>query len=117
MLPFSVLALLLAALVSLMQLGLSPHLHPLFNGDAVQISHHVALLLSLAAGDPAAQFLVVRPQHFTPRVLLLIAAVLMVAGLGLMSLASLALFYVGIVITSLGPPWQRRDTSFCSTIG
>ncbi len=50
----------------------------------------------------AAQFLVVRPQHFTPRVLLLIAAVLMVAGLGLMSLASLALFYVGIVITSLG---------------
>ena len=50
----------------------------------------------------AAQFLVVRPQHFTPRVLLLIAAVLMVAGLGLMCLASLALFYVGIVITSLG---------------
>ncbi|MGM1297383.1 MFS transporter [Enterobacter hormaechei] len=34
--------------------------------------------------------------------LLLIAAVLMVAGLGLMSLASLAMFYVGIVITSLG---------------
>lgn len=86
-----------------MQLGLSPHLHPLFNGDAVQISHHVALLLSLAAtATTAAQFLVVRPQHFTPRVLLLIAAVLMVAGLGLMSLASLALFYVGIVITSLG---------------
>ncbi|MGC0136332.1 MFS transporter, partial [Enterobacter hormaechei] len=103
MLPFLVLALLLAALVSLMQLGLSPHLHPLFNGDAVQISHHVALLLSLAAlATLAAQFLVVRPQHFTPRVLLLLAAVLMVAGLGLMCLASLALFYVGIVITSLG---------------
>lgn len=49
MMPFLLLALLLAALVSLMQLGLSPHLHPLFNGDAVQISHHVALLLSLAA--------------------------------------------------------------------
>ncbi|WP_087878457.1 MFS transporter, partial [Enterobacter sp. TUM13743] len=99
--PF--IALLLAALVSLMQLGLSPHLHPLFNGDAVQISHHVALLLSLAAlATLAAQFLVVRPQHFSPRVLLLIAAVLMVAGLGLMCLASLALFYVGIVITSLG---------------
>lgn len=64
MLPFTVLALLLAALVSLMQLGLSPHLHPLFNGDVVQISHHVALLLSLAAlATLAAQFLVVRPQH------------------------------------------------------
>ncbi|UKJ19879.1 MFS transporter [Enterobacter mori] len=103
MLPFLGLALLLAALVSLMQLGLSPHLHPLLQGDPVQISHHVAMLLSLAAlATLAAQFLVVRPQHFSPMTLLCIAAVLMVAGLGLMSVAGLPLFYVGIVITSLG---------------
>ena len=103
MLPFLVLALLLAALVSLMQLGLSPHLHPLFNGDAVQISHHVAFLLSLAAlATLAAQFLVVRPQHFSPLTLLCMAAVLMVAGLALMCIAGLALFYVGIAVTSLG---------------
>ncbi|MBX8460187.1 MFS transporter [Enterobacter sp. RIT637] len=103
MLPFLMLALLLAALVSLMQLGLSPHLHPLLQGDPVQISHHVAMLLSLAAlATLAAQFLVVRPQHFSPMTLLCLAAVLMVTGLGLMYVADLALFYVGIVITSLG---------------
>jgi hypothetical protein len=103
MLPFLLLALLLAALVSLMQLGLSPHLSPLLEGNAREISHHVALLLSLAAlATLAAQFLVVRPQHFTPVTLLCIAAVLMVAGLGLMTVAGLTLFYVGIVITSLG---------------
>ncbi|MBT1728501.1 MFS transporter [Enterobacter quasimori] len=103
MLPFLGLALLLAALVSLMQLGLSPHLHPLLQGDPVQISHHVAMLLSLAAlATLAAQFLVVRPQHFSPMALLCLAAVLMVAGLGVMYVADLALFYVGIVMTSLG---------------
>ncbi|MEH0884577.1 MFS transporter [Enterobacter sp. UNJFSC 003] len=103
MLPYLLLALLLAALVSLMQLGLSPHLYPLLEGNAVQVSHHVALLLSLAAlATLAAQFLVVRPQHFSPRVLLCMAAVLMAAGLGLMCIADVALFYVGIVITSLG---------------
>ena len=103
MLPFLLLALLLAALVSLMQLGLAPHLSPLLEGNARDISHHVALLLSLAAlATLAAQFLVVRPQHFSPLMLLCIAAVLMVAGLGLMCVAELALFYVGIAITSLG---------------
>ena len=103
MLPYLMLALLLAALVSLMQLGLSPHLSPLLDGNAAQISHHVALLLSLAAlATLAAQFLVVRPQHFRPMTLLCLAAVLMVVGLGVMCLADVALFYVGIVITSLG---------------
>ncbi|HBH7060393.1 TPA: MFS transporter [Enterobacter cloacae] len=103
MLPYLMLALLLAALVSLMQLGLSPHLSPLLDGNAAQISHHVALLLSLAAlATLAAQFLVVRPQHFLPMTLLCLAAVLMVVGLGVMCLADVALFYVGIVITSLG---------------
>ncbi|EPO4111080.1 MFS transporter [Enterobacter cloacae] len=103
MLPYLMLALLLAALVSLMQLGLSPHLSPLLDGNAAQISHHVALLLSLAAlATLAAQFLVVRPQHFRPMTLLCLAGVLMVVGLGVMCLADVALFYVGIVITSLG---------------
>lgn len=103
MLPYLMLALLLAALVSLMQLGLSPHLSPLLDGNAAQISHHVALLLSLAAlATLAAQFLVVRPQHFRPMTLLCLAAVLMVVGLGVMCFADVALFYVGIVITSLG---------------
>ena len=103
MLPYLMLALLLAALVSLMQLGLSPHLSPLLDGNAAQISHHVALLLSLAAlATLAAQFLVVRPQHFRPMTLLCLAAVLMVVGLGVMCLADVVLFYVGIVITSLG---------------
>ncbi|MFH7799565.1 MFS transporter [Enterobacter cloacae] len=103
MVPYLMLALLLAALVSLMQLGLSPHLSPLLDGNAAQISHHVALLLSLAAlATLAAQFLVVRPQHFLPMTLLCLAAVLMVVGLGVMCLADVALFYVGIVITSLG---------------
>ncbi|EMG7913495.1 MFS transporter [Enterobacter cloacae] len=103
MLPYLMLALLLAALVSLMQLGLSPHLSPLLDGNVAQISHHVALLLSLAAlATLAAQFLVVRPQHFRPMTLLCLAAVLMVVGLGVMCLADVALFYVGIVITSLG---------------
>ena len=103
MLPYLMLALLLAALVSLMQLGLSSHLSPLLDGNAAQISHHVALLLSLAAlATLAAQFLVVRPQHFRPMTLLCLAAVLMVVGLGVMCLADVALFYVGIVITSLG---------------
>ncbi|MCK7146367.1 MFS transporter [Enterobacter bugandensis] len=103
MLPFLMLAMLLAALVSLMQLGLSPHLSPLLDGNARDISHHVALLLSLAAlATLAAQFLVVRPQHFSPLTLLCMAAVLMVAGLALMCIAELALFYVGIAITSLG---------------
>ncbi|HDR2845762.1 TPA: MFS transporter [Enterobacter sichuanensis] len=103
MLPFLLLALLLAALVSLMQLGLSPHLSPLLNGNAREISHHVAVLLSLAAlATLAAQFLVVRPQHFSPVTLLCLAAGLMVVGLGVMCIADVALFYVGIVITSLG---------------
>ncbi|HCR2007305.1 MFS transporter [Enterobacter cloacae] len=103
MLPYLMLALLLAALVSLMQLGLSPHLSPLLDGNAAQISHHVALLLSLAAlATLAAQFLVVRPQHFRPMTLLCLAAVFMVVGLGVMCLADVVLFYVGIVITSLG---------------
>ena len=97
MLPFLLLAMLLAALVSLMQLGLSPHLSPLLDGNARDISHHVALLLSLAAlATLAAQFLVVRPQHFSPLTLLCMAAVLW----GLLSLRS-------------ARQWQHRAISCC----
>ncbi len=60
-----------------MQLGLSPHLSPLLEGNAAQISHHVALLLGWPRWQLAAQFLVVRPQHFRPMTLLCTAAVLM----------------------------------------
>ncbi|MGS6330943.1 hypothetical protein ACVGWG_00670, partial [Enterobacter asburiae] len=45
MLPILLLALLLAALVTQMQHGLSPQLSPLLEGNAPEISHHVGLLL------------------------------------------------------------------------
>ncbi|MDI7419672.1 MFS transporter [Cronobacter turicensis] len=103
MLPFLALALLLAAAVSLMQLGLSPHLRPVFHGDLRAVSHHVALLLSLAAASTLlAQFLVVRPQRLQPRALLMAAAVLMAAGLLLMILPGLVTFYAGIAVTAFG---------------
>jgi MFS family permease len=106
MLPYLLCALLLAATVSLMQLGLSPHLSQLFTHfthSATTVSHHVAILLSVAAGCTLlAQFLVVRPQRFTPSQLLLLAALFMVPGLGLMCAQSLILFYLGCALTSFG---------------
>lgn len=103
MLPYLALALLLAAGISLMQLGLAPHLKPLFSGDSTKVSHHVALLLSLAAVSTLlAQFLVVRPQRLTPLRLVRAAAVLMTLGLAMMTISGLATFYVGIAITSFG---------------
>lgn len=103
MLPYLLCALLLAAAVSLMQLGLAPHLTQLFQHSATVVSHHVAILLSVAAGCTLlAQFLVVRPQRFPPAQLLLIAASLMVVGLALMCVQPLALFYLGCALTSFG---------------
>ncbi|CNK96616.1 major facilitator transporter [Yersinia pseudotuberculosis] len=103
MLPYLLCALLLAATVSLMQLGLAPHLSQLFSHSATTVSHHVAILLSIAAGCTLlAQFLVVRPQRFTPPQLLLVAALLMVLGLGLMCVQSLVLFYLGCALASFG---------------
>lgn len=103
MLPYLLLALFLAASISLMQLGLSPHLKPLFSGNSTEVSHHVAWLLSLAAVSTLlAQFLVVRPQRLSPRALVAVAAGLMVLGLGLMLSTALLTFYAGIVITSFG---------------
>lgn len=102
MLPYLLLALLLATAISLMQLGLAPHLR-LFAGEAAQISHHVALLLSLAAASTLlAQFLVVRPQHFRAVTLLGMAALLMVAGLGMMLTVELGWMYGGIAVVSFG---------------
>lgn len=103
MLPYLLCALLLAATVSLMQLGLAPHLSQLFSHSATTVSHHVAILLSIAAGCTLlAQFLVVRPQRFTPPQLLLVAALLMVLGLGLMCVQPLILFYLGCALASFG---------------
>ncbi len=103
MMPYLLCALLLAASVSLMQLGLAPHLAQLFSHSATTVSHHVAVLLSVAAGCTLlAQFLVVRPQRFTPPQLLMVAALLMIAGLGLMCTTPLALFYLGCALASFG---------------
>ncbi|WP_325169225.1 MFS transporter [Yersinia pseudotuberculosis] len=103
MLPYLLCALLLAATVSLMQLGLAPHLRQLFSHSATTVSHHVAILLSIAAGCTLlAQFLVVGPQRFTPPQLLLVAALLMVLGLGLMCVQPLVLFYLGCALASFG---------------
>ncbi|RLM05144.1 MFS transporter [Gibbsiella quercinecans] len=102
MLPYLLLALLLATAISLMQLGLAPHLQ-LFADEAAQISHYVALLLSLAAASTLlAQFLVVRPQHFSAVTLLGMAALLMVAGLGMMLTVDLGWMYGGIAVVSFG---------------
>ncbi|AWK13685.1 MFS transporter [Candidatus Fukatsuia symbiotica] len=102
-LPYLMCALLLAATVSLMQLGLAPHLMLLFRDYATTVSHHVALLLSVAASCTLlAQFLVVRPQCFSPAQLLLIATVLMIAGLALMCTSPLVIFYAGCALTSFG---------------
>ncbi|MGK0740223.1 MFS transporter, partial [Yokenella regensburgei] len=85
------------------QLGLSPHLKPLFFGNSTEVSHHVAWLLSLAAVSTLlAPVLVVRPQRLSPRALVAVAAGLMVLGLGLMLSTALLTFYAGIVITSFG---------------
>ncbi|CNG06198.1 major facilitator transporter [Yersinia intermedia] len=103
MLPYLLCALLLAAIVSLMQLGLAPHLNLLFRHSATMVSHHVAILLSVAAGCTLlAQFLVVRPQRFSPSQLLLVAALFMVFGLGLMCTQPLVLFYAGCALASFG---------------
>lgn len=103
MMPYLLCALLLAASISLMQLGLAPHLMQLFNHEATAVSHHVAVLLSVAAGCTLlAQFLVVRPQRFAPPQLLIVAALLMIVGLGLMCSMPLILFYLGCALASFG---------------
>lgn len=112
MAPYLLCAVLLAASVSLMQLGLSPHLARLFSHSAIAVSHHVAVLLSVAAGCTLlAQFLVVRPQRFSAPRLLLIAAVLMAAGLALMCTPPLALFYVAARWLPSARRWRRRAIS------
>lgn len=112
MLPYLLCALLLAATVSLMQLGLAPHLSQIFSESATSVSHHVAILLSVAAGCTLlAQFLVVRPQRFTPAQLLVVAALFMVLGLGLMCAQPLVLFMWAVHWPLLVPPWRHRVTN------
>ncbi|BES86909.1 MFS transporter [Pectobacterium araliae] len=103
MLPFLLLALLLAASISMMQLGLAPHLTPLYPDAVNQVSHHIALLLSTAAASTLlAQFLLVRPQRLSPMPLLCLAALLMVTGLLMMTISTLVALYCGIALASFG---------------
>lgn len=102
-LPYLFCALLLAAAVSLMQLGLSPALERQFASDTAAISQQVAGLLSVAAmASLMAQFAVLRPQLLKPVTLLLSAGVLMVIGLGIMMSSTLWLFYLGCALLSFG---------------
>lgn len=102
LLPFLGLALLLAACISLMQIGLAPILSHVITQSAA-VSHHIAWLLSLAAiSTLLAQFLVVRPQRLNVWHLLFAAALSMCAGLVLMVSGHLVLLYGGIAMTSFG---------------
>lgn len=102
LLPLLSLALLLAAAISMMQIGLAPAVGKIVTlSDA--ISHHIARLLSLAAMSTLlAQFLVVRPQRLAVEPLLLAAAVVMAAGLIMMVWGNLPSLYAGIAVTSFG---------------
>ncbi|MEA1063034.1 MFS transporter [Erwinia sp. HR93] len=103
MLPYLLLALLLAACISLMQLGLAPALKPMLAQHPTQVSHHVALLLSLAAASTLlAQFVVVRPQRLGAQALVCVAALAMAGGLAVMNGDSPAMMYAGIAITTFG---------------
>ena len=102
-LPYLLCALLLAAAVSMMQLGLSPALPRQFATDTAAISHQVAWLLGLAAvAALTAQFGVLRPQRLTPMALLLSAGALMICGLAIMLAEQLWLFYLGCAVLSFG---------------
>ncbi|HIC9523689.1 TPA: MFS transporter [Klebsiella pneumoniae] len=102
-LPYLLCALLLAAAVSMMQLGLSPALTRQFATDTAAISHHVAWLLGLAAvAALIAQFGVLRPQRLTPMALLLSAGALMICGLAIMFAEQLWLFCLGCAVLSFG---------------
>ena len=102
-LPYLLCALLLAAAVSMMQLGLSPALTRQFATDTAAISHHVAWLLGLAAvAALIAQFGVLRPQRLTPMARLLSAGALMICGLAIMFAEQLWLFYLGCAVLSFG---------------
>lgn len=102
-LPYLLCAILLAAAVSMMQLGLSPALTRQFATDTTAISQQVAWLLGLSAvAALIAQFGVLRPQRLTPVALLLSAGVLMSGGLAIMLSEQLWLFYPGCAVLSFG---------------
>lgn len=102
-LPYLLCAILLAAAVSMMQLGLSPALTRQFATDTTAISQQVARLLGLSAvAALIAQFGVLRPQRLTPVALLLSAGVLMSGGLAIMLSEQLWLFYPGCAVLSFG---------------
>ncbi|UUK76309.1 MFS transporter (plasmid) [Escherichia albertii] len=102
-LPYLLCAMLLAAAMSMMQLGLSPALTRQFATDTTTISQQVAWLLGLSAvAALIAQFVVLRPQRLTPVNLLLSAGMLMSSGLAIMLAEQLWLFYLGCAVLSFG---------------
>nr|ABA54739.1 ShiF [Escherichia coli] len=102
-LPYLLCAMLLAAAMSMMQLGLSPALTRQFDTDTTTISQQVAWLLGLSAiAALIAHFVVLRPQRLTPVALLLSAGVLMSSGLAIMLTEQLWLFYLGCAVLSFG---------------
>ena len=102
-LPYLLCAMLLAAAMSMMQLGLSPALTRQFATDTTAISQQVAWLLALSAiAALIAQFGVLRQQRLTPVALLLSAGVLMSGGLAIMLAEQLWLFYLGCAVLSFG---------------
>lgn len=112
-LPYLLCAMLLAAAMSMMQLGLSPALTRQFDTDTTTISQQVAWLLGLSAiAALIAQFVVLRPQRLTPVALLLSAGVLMSSGLAIMLTEQLWLFYPAVQCCHLGPLWQHPLINF-----
>ena len=95
-LPYLLCAMLLAAAMSMMQLGLSPALTRQFDTDTTTISQLSAIAALIA------QFVVLRPQRLTPVALLLSAGVLMSSGLAIMLTEQLWLFYLGCAVLSFG---------------
>lgn len=113
-LPYLLCAMLLAAAMSMMQLGLSPALTRQFDTDTTTISQQVAWLLGLSAiAALIAQFVVLRPQRLTPVALLLSAGVLMSSGLAIMLAEQLWLFYLGLCSAVI---WGRSGNTRLSTL-
>lgn len=112
-LPYLLCAILLAAAVSMMQLGLSPALTRQFATDTTAISQQVAWLLGLSAvAALIAQFGVLRPQRLTPVALLLSAGVLMSGGLAIMLSNSYGCFTRAVQCCHLEQLWQHPLINF-----
>lgn len=101
--PWLCLATLLTLTISLLQLALSAHLAQFGSFSAQQISHQVALALSLAAlSTLLTQTMLIRPQYLSAINLLLIGSILLAMGLSLMLMVHLWAFFAGMIINAAG---------------